>query len=89
MTAKSCKMRQITENRNEILLFPASGSLANRGSSIFGNATPSQIDVFCQPECDPDEAMNFDHNRAEAVARQEARPMLRLYSWKPFAVSLG
>jgi lipoyl(octanoyl) transferase len=89
MIATSRKMRQITENRNEILLLPASGSPANIGSSIFGNATPSQIDVFCHPECDPDEAMNFDHNRAEAVARREARPMLRLYSWKPFAVSLG
>ncbi len=56
---------------------------------LFGIKSAEELDVFVHPEYVPQTNMDIDHHRALALASGEAKPMLRLYSWKPYAVSLG
>jgi lipoate-protein ligase A len=57
--------------------------------TLCGADSLEEIDVYLHPDGEPQAQMDFDRRRAEAVARGEARAMFRLYSWKPYAVSLG
>lgn len=56
---------------------------------FFGVQSLTEVDFIKHPEHSPAENMLFDIARAEALLERKAAPMLRLYSWKPFAVSLG
>jgi lipoate-protein ligase A len=47
------------------------------------------FDVCIEEACIPNENMTRDHERALAHCAGTAAPMLRLYSWQPWAVSLG
>jgi lipoyl(octanoyl) transferase len=47
------------------------------------------FDIIIEEAQNPHHNMAFDHARALACAEGTAAPMLRLYSWKPWAVSLG
>ncbi len=49
----------------------------------------SVFDVFVDEAHNPLENMRLDHERAIACMNGVTKPMLRLYSWKPWAVSLG
>ena len=65
--------------------FGASDSL----SALCGVESLEEVDFYLHPDGEPQALMDFDRRRAEALARGEARSMFRLYSWKPYAVSLG
>jgi lipoate-protein ligase A len=54
-------------------------------SSLFGGA----FDFHTEESCTPHENMKHDHERALAHCAGAAAPMLRLYSWQPWAISLG
>lgn len=61
---------------------------------LFGVQHIGEIDFFCHSPSQNEHRtaqanMDFDLNRALALARGQAGPMLRMYGWKPFAVSLG
>jgi lipoate-protein ligase A len=63
---------------------------------LFGVQDIGEIDFFCHSPSESEndhftaqENMDFDLNYALALARGEVVPMLRVYGWKPFAVSLG
>jgi lipoyl(octanoyl) transferase len=64
---------------------------------LFGIQNIAELDIVLHSEHSPQANMDFDHNRALEFAHSfatdfaagNARPMLRLYSWKPHAVSLG
>lgn len=56
---------------------------------LCGTTTLDDIESFVHPDWEPEANMDFDRNRSQSLASGEAKPMLRLYSWKPFAVSLG
>lgn len=55
---------------------------------LFGVRDASEVDYIRHPKYDPQANMDIDTKRAEESVMY-CRPMLRLYSWKPFAVSLG
>jgi lipoyl(octanoyl) transferase len=81
-------MQQIGEIANEIAPYP-SGYHDVHSVAIFGSDNATEVEIVCHKDHDPQGNMDVDHFRALAVACGEASPMLRLYSWKPFAVSLG
>jgi lipoate-protein ligase A len=56
---------------------------------LFGVQNLAEIDFVLHPEHSPEANMYFDHTRALEFSTSNAPPMLRLYSWKPYAVSLG
>ncbi|MCS6807327.1 MAG: lipoate--protein ligase family protein [Bacteroidota bacterium] len=70
-------------------LAPLQSDLSEHGLSLFGVQSWSEVDVLLHPLYSPQENMEFDCYRAQALLRGEAKPMLRLYSWQPFAVSIG
>jgi len=56
---------------------------------LFGVESWEEIDMVVHPHHEPQANMDIDHNRALALQSRTAKPMLRFYSWKPHAVSLG
>ena len=56
---------------------------------LFGVDSWRDVDILLHPEHDPQANMDIDHCRAQELLVGTAKPMLRLYSWKPHAVSLG
>jgi lipoate-protein ligase A len=48
-----------------------------------------ELDILVQPDHEAQSNMDTDRERALHLASGEAKPMLRLYSWKPYSVSLG
>lgn len=61
----------------------------NNAFDLFGIQSAEELDIFVHPEYAPQTNMDIDHRRALALASGDAKPMVRLYSWKPYAVSLG
>lgn len=49
----------------------------------------SVLDVVNSGACSAADNMRMDEERARACAAGAARPLLRLYAWQPWAVSLG
>lgn len=76
----------LTEN---VVLMRGTEENAHSFLHLFGATTWQDVEILVQPEHAPEANMNIDHNRALALASGTAKPMLRLYSWKPHAVSLG
>ncbi len=64
--------------RRQVLVSPALNEL-------FGGP----VEVFDSGAQTPQDNMDFDTERALALGRGDALPMLRLYAWRPWAVSLG
>lgn len=58
-------------------------------SHLFGVKSLEEIDIIVHTDYGPQANMDFDHERALSLQSGTAKPMLRLYSWKPHAVSLG
>lgn len=58
-------------------------------SHLFGVESLEEIEIAVHPHHEPQANMNIDHEHALALQSGTAKPMLRLYSWKPHAVSLG
>lgn len=55
----------------------------------FAEHIRDRFEIVDSGACEPDLNMRLDEERARACAAGEALPLLRLYAWKPWAVSLG
>ncbi len=86
------KMQQITEKAEgkSTELHNSEGTISKESiCQLFGVESLTEVDFIKHPAHSPVENMLFDIARAEALLERKAAPMLRLYSWNPYAVSLG